>query len=457
MDFNWHRIRKTEGEIIDGHLLPYVIKTFPKEIMAEAWDDFVLGEELPEEASALLYSNLFLPWFLVTWVPLEEDFSLQGKPIALKYLEAKPHKLSSYQQQFIQAICQTPYSFYVVLEVVPEKSLLLKDILLGTDYRVKEKNATFSVKSGNIMFTRVLTLEDQSICIGTSPYIIDAQYYPGLLDLRDGLEEVYGSPLTVQALREDFPWDVHEEWLSILEEILNPPLPVLRNTDGELIELCTIHFALMIPPEEAFRRLLPLTLEKDPSPFLEEATRDKQGDITKIQFCWSKRGNKMHKSWSNTTMGDITIQKKSLVISVNSKKREEKIKKLLATYLGNSISYKKTDYTAQKHLRQKSRQEAFDPENTSRDLKKLPEVQEAMKTMREAHWRDWFDQSIPVLNHQTLREAAKTVKGRERLEALLWDCEQRNGETTDPFLRVPLEDLRRELGLTSSRGFRHLC
>jgi hypothetical protein len=66
------------------------------------------------------------------------------------------------------------------------------------------------------------------------------------------------------------------------------------------------------------------------------------------------------------------------------------------------------------------------------DLMALPEVQEHLQQMAEQHWQVWLDTQLPALKGQTLREAAKTALGRERLEALFIEFAQHH-ESPQPF------------------------
>ena len=72
---------------------------------------------------------------------------------------------------------------------------------------------------------------------------------------------------------------------------------------------------------------------------------------------------------------------------------------------------------------------------------------EVSKAYKVHLYKEWLDSKIPALNHVTPREAAKTVAGRERLEALFVDFHQKNlsGFSDCP---VDLHYLRQELGMT---------
>jgi hypothetical protein len=61
-------------------------------------------------------------------------------------------------------------------------------------------------------------------------------------------------------------------------------------------------------------------------------------------------------------------------------------------------------------------------------------------------WDAWIDTKVPALGNRTPRQAAKTPKGRERLEALLSDF-ARSAEQRSSTFEPDLGDLRRRLGL----------
>ena len=64
--------------------------------------------------------------------------------------------------------------------------------------------------------------------------------------------------------------------------------------------------------------------------------------------------------------------------------------------------------------------------------------------MAERHWEGWLDEPLAQLKDRTPREAARTEIGRERLEALLWQLDQKNADTV---FDADTEKLRRALGL----------
>jgi hypothetical protein len=68
--------------------------------------------------------------------------------------------------------------------------------------------------------------------------------------------------------------------------------------------------------------------------------------------------------------------------------------------------------------------------------------------MMQDHWKAWCDKPIPMLGNQTPRQAAKTMIGKEKLEALLLQYERRDAERSDDDpLKTDMHYLRTELAL----------
>ncbi len=83
-------------------------------------------------------------------------------------------------------------SLYEVQEVFPEKGLLLKDILIGGEYAVKEKSATRSLRKWDIYAARLLQIDGQHIMSG-SVYPYHLKHKERILDdvdVQDDLEDI---------------------------------------------------------------------------------------------------------------------------------------------------------------------------------------------------------------------------------------------------------------------------
>jgi len=221
VDFKWRQIRQLEGAVIDNHLIPYAMKELPEKVFTLAFSDF-FPEDFSEDLDmGIFLHQFFLPWYLFNWIPFE-DFDLEqfapDKTIGQNYFTFYEHKLNNQEKRFFEAINQSYYSYYSVLEVELEKSLQVKDILLGTTHILKEKQGTHHLKRGDIVFSRILTLEDQSIFIGMAPFSIPALYQDGLIDFREWLiEENDDVSLTPKDLRDKFDIEIFECFFDIVK------------------------------------------------------------------------------------------------------------------------------------------------------------------------------------------------------------------------------------------------
>jgi hypothetical protein len=454
-DFSWRKLRQLEGAVIDKHLAPYVIKILPNEVMHWAMDD-CLPENLPEEIDrGQLLHQFLMPWIFFNWIP-DENFGLEKfdpeVTLAENYLRSHKAKLRSDELRFIEAMISTFYSFYAILEVEKDQALHVKDILLGTEHHIKERQGTHYLKRGDIVFGRILTMDNQSIFVGMAPFILPPQQHIALLDFKKWLtEENDGKPLDSNALRNELDLDLYDYFFDAIIEAYNKPLPTLVNTDGELFQPTSSHFKLMQSPQNTLNRLMSMTLSDDPEDFLKDAKRTKTGKITQIQFRWLKKGNKKHKHWDNTVYGDVTINEGKLILKTNSVERAEKGKKLLAKLLGNSIEFQKTLIESLQH-KMKSLPQTKKDQNSGDEGKlnprDIPEIQGQIKAMAKAHWESWFDQAIPALANKTPREAAKTEEGRKHLDALLLQYERMDEERdkSDPF-RADIDFIKKILTL----------
>lgn len=451
IDFAWKKLRQIEGSVVEKHLLPYVLNKLPKGTMKLTVEDFMPDFIQDTGNEEIFFDYFFIPWFLFNWISCDEfeakEFDVNHS-IALNYLKKYKDNLSRNECRFIERLSQSPYSFYCVLDVELEKKLTVKDILLGTTHILKERQGTHSLKRGDIVFSRILTLDDQSIFVGMCPFTLPVGCHTRLIKFRAWLtKENRRRKLTKEALCSQFGLDILDYFFELLSERLMPSSPILLNTDGDLMVFSKSYFALKMSPEKAFRILLPLTLEDDPNTFLESAEKDSTGTISYLEFPWLVKGNKHHKHWDNTVMGNITLFPNRLTLETNSAERTEQGKILLQNYLGGDIHFQQTLLeTPQQKLRSLAKQDLSTC--LEDETPPLPEIQEQMEKMVKNYWENWFDNPIPALNNKTPREAAKTQPGRERLEALLLYYEREDLEKNEnSHLKVDINYLKKELQL----------
>lgn len=434
VDNLWLKMRKTEGELIPM-MMQYVLQRFHPEVMIEAWDEFMgWPDDLPVPEQSEEFETIFLPWFLFNWKPEPYEAGsglppLPEKQIALCYLEDNRERLDDFQRQFIETACLLPYSFFVITDVVPGKSLALRDILLQREYVVMERLAAKSELKGSILFSRVLTLEDTSIMFGAAPLAIRPTHLNWFIDLREEWKKEWGQLDTEFLFEHDI--ELRDIYFDFKDMLNNPEIPLLQNTDGDLFEFIKIYYDLLCEPREAFDKLRPLRLDVPDEDALQEAVCRSDGTLQEISFSWMKKGNRQNPSWDNTIMGNLKIREKSLTIEVNSQKRAEKVQRLIKKHLNNGAVYKTSVIqSVESALRAQEKTSPLEKSESKRKQKEFeaqPEIRALLSEIQEKHWESWVDQKIPALGNKTPRQAAKTKIGREKLEALLLDFEMRPG------------------------------
>jgi hypothetical protein len=394
--------------------------------------------------------TIFLPWFVFNWIPdnamAEEAEHYPEMQVALHYLEHQRARLDPFGRRFIEAVCAQPYSFFMVTEVVPGKQITLKDLILRRELSVHERQASTTLHKGSIIFTRIMTLDDDSIMVGCAPIVIPPSYIGEIIGFRESLTARFPD-FSIELLH-DYDIELREIYYDIREQLNNPVLPELYNTDDDPLQMTKLYYALECTPHEALDALATLSMA-DADELINEGAFDKQGELISIEFPWLKKGNSRHAGWENTVMGQITIARGQLTIDVNSQRRADAVKRKITRRLGTRAVFRNAlIQSMEKMLEERKNNPAASKQpdrQASEDLMALPEVQEKLREMANRHWQTWPDSPLPALQGQTPREAARTSTGRERLEALLLQFESRE-EIHQPF-EPDVDALRQLLGL----------
>ena len=84
--------------------------------------------------------------------------------------------------------CRSPLSVFAVEQVTPGQSVDVKDILTGRRFHTRELTASReSLHLGDVIFTRVVTVNDVSLFFGTAPYAAPPAWHMQILDWRNQL------------------------------------------------------------------------------------------------------------------------------------------------------------------------------------------------------------------------------------------------------------------------------
>ena len=449
----WLRMRRTEGRLGDA-LARHAVEHYGAGSLMEAWDEFVLWDDAPFDPEDLStdFSSVFEPWFQYNWIPDNAEYDsedhLPAMPVARHYLEHGGAPVDTFTKRFIEEACSQPFSFFMVTDVRRGQSMAMKDLLCRREFRVSERRGTETIKKGHILFARIVTLDGDSIMLGCGSCVIPAAHAGYFFDRRDDMAKSGSEGLE---LLNDWDFELREIYFGIRDDLMNPGLPEMRNTDDEPLQPVKLHYSLNCSPQEATDALAPLTL--DMAGAIENTARyNSDGRLRFIELPWSKKGNTKNRTWSNTMLGNIVIDGGKLTVEVNSRERAEAFRGEMSRRLGEKAEFRHEVLTSLEKMLEEANVRPGGGAGSSRgararrtkELNDLPEVKQMLKEKAAEHWRHWLDEPLPALNGQSPRKAAKSEKGRERLEALLWDFESRiSGQPFDPDVAA----LRKNLGI----------
>jgi hypothetical protein len=440
----WLKIRRYDDKIIADifNFLPGRIGT---NVLTDAWEDFI-GNQFEPFDDKSPHTTVFWPWFFYNYVPEDFDFDKPGKesaatfPIAQYFLNKNRHRLTEIECKFIEISCQAIFSFHEVVEVRPGEGFTLRDILLGNEVVVVEHAASKTVTKHSILFGKIIQYEHIGLLNGMSGILIPPDKKIQIIDLRTLILSTNPSITTEEVL---FEWEVviRELYLNIYKQIITPP--EIRNSDGEPLIFHELTFKIT-SPAEAFYKLKSLALDVSDEELLENAKFDNQNRIVKVDFKWYKIGTMDLPGGDYISLGDISIDKTNLKVTVNSLNRAQKIRKEIEKRLGTQVKYKSTNIRSMESLLEdarKSNKEQPAPEMT-------PEMAAIQDELLAIHWEKWIDMEIPALSGITPREAVKTSIGREKLIALLDYIEMNEQKTGDKMGQLKyIRGVRRTLGL----------
>jgi hypothetical protein len=417
------RLRTVEGRVVDG-LLRHIDATWAEPLIAHAWEDFWIYDDDPDDmVNTPEFDPMFVPWLVLGFVPdphsEEVDSTWPTEPIGLAWLATTDAEVPDLDRVYIETACRSPMSVFAVERVIPGRSIDLKDVLTGRRFHVLEQGASRSLRVADLLFTRVVTIDGVSVMLGAAPFIVPPHWHIRIIDWRE--RELRRRVLTRQDLA-DFDIEIRDLYFDIAAELLDPTPPQLCNTDGDPVALTTLTYELKTPVGIAFEKLASLATVhgEDHS---DEVIRDAAGAVTSASLTWMKPGNRQHKDWTNTVLGNIRLAAGSLIADVNSARRADRLKREIAKRLGRTAVLIDTKVEEPSDAIEAIAEAA--PGSS-------PELEAIQEEMIRKHWEDWLDERVPALGNKTPRQAARTARGRERLEALLAafdrdDADRRDG------------------------------
>jgi hypothetical protein len=454
-DFQYRRWRQLENDLI-SRLISFAFEMFGPESIQDAWgefNDYALDEEYDPESPM---NMVFAPWFLFNWTceampPGAEEFS--ETTIAECFLSE--FSLSADEEKFLVSAIRSPYSLCEVAESRPGVGMTLFDLLRRIKYEIIERSASQSLKRGEIVYCATTHLAGISSNIGTGPYALRPTAKRDVLELRKWMMEQSGSEKLADEHLHAFEADIRSLYLGLLKEMFRPPQ--LANTDNDPLLPQKVYFDLA-SADKAFYALKDLAEGVSQDDLRSDATLA-DGLIVKAEIPWLGGTEEARKRLGGPVLlGEINIERHKLIVSVNSMRRAETIRRLVEERLGADATYKTTLLEPMEQDIERAWAAAAGGVTSSQTWgtegtgvisleDASPELRMKLEETARQHWITWTDLPVPALNHMTPREAAKTEEGRDLLESLLLYYESHEDESHENLMRPDVAALRRELGM----------
>ena len=161
-------------------IVQYARETWGLDLFTEALRLFLMSRTSPESNRSALPA--FERWLAFVWVPdcrdpLDDDgyHVPEGWPTAslgVTWLASASSGVSDFEQRFIVTAARSPHSLLLIESVVPGWSLVVRDLLTGRRFRVVEPEISEDVRSEQILFSAVLTVDGVSTLLGCGSHAV---------------------------------------------------------------------------------------------------------------------------------------------------------------------------------------------------------------------------------------------------------------------------------------------
>lgn len=338
----------------------------------------------------------FHEWIVFDWAPEEND------NILIDLFIEKTKKLNPQELKILAMMRESVLSLYEVQEVFPEMGLLLKDLLLGGEYLVRERLATRNLVKWDIFAARLLYLDGKYIMSG-SIYYYPREIRSSIIKQLNKEFKEWKKYFPVDTMRDFLKWNSNLFNLYWCDYIINPPKMKVFTSTGEPFIIAKAIFKIK-NKQEVIKALKKIEC------FNREAHKS---------FTWL---DKEKEDGSALVLGNIKVHKSQLVLECCSQKRLEEGKKIIEENLSNLVIHKEDIIQDPMTVL-----ESFKDMPIKEKEEKIPlEIEQELYThFMDKYNKDWINQKIPALDGKTPLEAVKTKEGRKKVIEILKDIENK--------------------------------
>lgn len=405
-------------QVLEDHLMPACEET---------------GLEI-DDVVATLGEDLFLS---TVWACAFEDFltrEFEGGENAIDdYLKRRGWRESASVRSYLATLRNSTMSLYEVSDVVPGTSFRARDLIRGGEpVLISERSATRSLKPWERIAARVVQVGSK-MQIGGGLLAFDHGTTEGFAEALRRFESLGYEQMSqlAEASGDDFDGAAFPElspderrraigpmltsfWLVEVIDRVQGPRPDLRNADGDEFVLCEVSYPLatgMTADDirtvlETFPEFRPASatswnwISQEKPAGASRAGEDLQQSL--IFETWQEDGA--------LVLGSIALENKTLVLSVNSRRRSDLGRALLSEILGRRVG--KPSVKAESVEQIMASCDVAEPQELAISEEERCAI---IHDQMDRHYRSVLDEAVPALGGKTPRAAVKTASGRAKV------------------------------------------
>lgn len=409
------------------HELSDRLGDYAMERFGDEWGDFLLDFLDPEEANMIA-----LQWSLYHYL-------VEGRTVLAWYLEEHGRRLSRAERAWLDAQHAAWLSVWEVIDVEPGRTLTLRDLLSYEERLVHETRASLVLVKRDVLLGRVVDHDGASVLAGVHPAPLPPREAAEVVRRARGrLRRKRAVP--VDRLRDEaFGRYLIARWEEEVDDLRAEPevLPELRNTDGDALLMTTDYFAL----ERGARAEVETRLAGLEGVEIEEPEGETKGEAEASVYVFVRPDDGAHAApESGTLIGRVCVTDATLTLETNSRERADALRERIEASCEGLVRHRARDHADP--LSEPARAEA----PSEPPPPPSPEAEQLVLDFKRRHYADWADHPLPALGGLSPREAVRTAEGRQAVDVLLKDMENREqrGGGGAPF---DFGELRRALRL----------
>jgi hypothetical protein len=423
---------------------------------------------------AAIGEDLFMS---TVWACAFEDFLTRefddGENAIDDYLRRRGWKESASVGIYMAALRNSTMSLYEVGDIVRGTSFRARDLIRGGEpVLISERSTTRALKPWDRIAARVVQVGSQmqigggvlTFDHGTSEIFIEALRRFETLgnDEKRQLAEANGQDFDDAAFSDLSPTERLRAigpmfttfWLAdVIERVQAPENPDLRNAEGDELVLCEVRYPLAAGmTADDIRAVLEACPEFRPASATSWNWISQEKPAAASRAGEQSQQSLTFETWhedGTLVLGNVELENKALVLSVNSRQRSDLGRALLSEMLGRRVGQPSV------------KTESVEQIMASRDVAEpqelvIPEEERCaiIHDQMDRHYRSVLDEPVPMLGGETPRAAVKTESGRVKVAEWVKMMENqtaRSGDHNSAMASYNFSWLWTELGISELR------